>query len=156
MNTGIETDFIEYLLSVGVDPNIHPNDAALSPLCVVAGQWQTKPLELATLLLQNGARLEHSGALSAVAHNGRKDLVEVLLSEGADVNDIDSGTLSLHRWPALHAAVKKGHGDIAKVLLDAGANPDILDAHGKTAQQIAKIRDDREMVNLINECRRKQ
>jgi len=58
-------------------------------------------------------------ALIEAAAGGRKDIVELLLKNGAA---IDKNTQ--HDWTALSAAIRNGHIDIVRLLLDNGADID--------------------------------
>ncbi len=54
------------------------------------------------------------------AERGHPDVVALLVSQGADVNN------PTHRGGALHIAAKRGNLEIVKLLLDAGADPNLL------------------------------
>lgn len=60
---------------------------------------------------------EHGHALCTAASNGRKDIVKLLIKEGALVNLPASKKDGF----ALHAAAAEGHVDVVKVLLNQGA-----------------------------------
>ena len=53
---------------------------------------------------------------------GRRDVVEFLLTNGANVQARDDG--GLH---PLHNACSFGHADVVRLLLEAGANPNTRD-----------------------------
>jgi len=62
---------------------------------------------------------------------GRREIAELLLASGADVNAETSG------MRPLHGAAAFGQAEMAQWLLDHGAHVDVRDQKGKTALQIA-------------------
>lgn len=147
-------EYIAFLISCGLKPSNDAYDA--SPLGLACGTWQTRSVELCTILLQHGASLLHSGVLAAAAaKTGRIEVVSWLLEQGADVNDIiTNAALITHPckgnpWPALHAAIESGHLDVVRLLLDRGADPELLDGKGRTAYAVAKAGGDEQMVSLL-------
>lgn len=54
--------------------------------------------------------------ISCILHPGYVDIVELLLSKGANPDGLS------HGGTALHVAAKNGHDDIVKVLLDHHAD----------------------------------
>lgn len=146
-------EHIEFLISCGLRPSNDPFD--VSPLCLACGRWQTRPVELCTILLQHGVLLLHSGALAAAAKNGRVDVVSWLLEQGADVTDVVTNAALIthpckgHPRPALHAAIQSGQVEVARLLLEWGADPGLLDEKGRTAFAVAEAGGDRQMVALL-------
>jgi hypothetical protein len=61
-------------------------------------------------------------ALHVAAMNGYRDLVELLIQNGAEVNALDG-----RRHASLHMAAQEGHVDVAKLLIQNGAYLDIED-----------------------------
>ncbi len=98
-------------------------------------------LEDAEILLEAGAKttlpndtlgnLLTSPIILAAAY-GRKDIIKLLLSKGADVNKQDG-----RGDTALHMASKTCRPDIIKQLLKAGANPKLLNKHNQTPAMLA-------------------
>lgn len=82
-------------------------------------------------------------ALHWAADHGFAQILEILLSHGADVNlkDVESGQT------ALHYAISCGHGDCVQVLLKHGGNPTIADADGSTCFDLAA--DDPNIMKLL-------
>ncbi|KAG4223369.1 hypothetical protein PC116_g28163, partial [Phytophthora cactorum] len=97
-------DFIEFLLKQGADPNQDP-DIAPFPLASVAAFYNDT--SAAKLLLQHGAKLEHSGALAAAAGRGNETMVRYLLENGAQQDkDVVEGRIPEY---ALHIAARRGY-----------------------------------------------
>lgn len=71
---------------------------------------------------------EDYSALHAAALRGNKDLVEVLLAHGAEVNARDKTYLAT----PLHLAVRAGHPGAAEALLAANADTQAKDKYGRT------------------------
>ncbi|KAF2364038.1 Ankyrin repeat-containing domain [Trinorchestia longiramus] len=70
----------------------------------------------------NARTLQGTTALHAAAAQGSLELIEKLLSHGADFNVQDKNGVS-----TLHLACSGGHSEICSTLLDAGAHAAILD-----------------------------
>jgi len=80
-------------------------------------------------------------ALHRAAIRGHKDVAELLLAEGADVN---AGATT-----ALHYAAEKGHKEIAELLIAKGADVNAKDNRGRTPLWWAKRRGHTEIVELL-------
>ncbi|MEY3897424.1 MAG: hypothetical protein RLZZ214_2945 [Verrucomicrobiota bacterium] len=105
-------------------------------------------------------RIGESGtALGAAALLARKDVVEFLLSKGADVElpslqyDVPKGSddpmpRQLSRTP-LHLAAFQGYVDITKLLLAAKANPSATSEDGTTPLHTAAAYDRTEIVKTL-------
>ena len=80
------------------------------------------------------ARNERKGAtlLHEAAEFGYRELVEMLIARGADVNarDVEGRT-------PLHVATSRGFWDVMEVLLTAGADVDAQDREGRTPLHLA-------------------
>ena len=74
-----------------------------------------------------------SGPLHAAAYNGHIDIINMLISAGANVD----ATNSLGQT-ALHISAQYGYIDIVCSLLDAGADRIIRDNDGHTAVDLAR------------------
>ncbi|KAF5656484.1 ankyrin repeat-containing protein [Fusarium heterosporum] len=122
--------------------NRYPSDSYYS-------QWPPKKitgLHLASFFgLSNVAdtllRLEHSPDLKDThkrrplwyaAQNGNKDVFELLLLAGADVN-----TASYDGWTALHIAARGGYLEVIEKLLEVGADINATTSDRRTAIHIA-------------------
>ncbi|KAF4976148.1 hypothetical protein FZEAL_7167 [Fusarium zealandicum] len=126
-------DYLRFLLEARADPNQDP-DAASFPLALVAA-FYADPTAI-DLLLQHGARLEHSGALTAAARRGNEPMLRSLLDRGARPN-ADAPAISTGASP-LHVAVKAGHAGVARILLQHGTDANAADTSGTTAIEVAK------------------
>lgn len=126
-------EFLRFLLEAGADPNQDP-DVATYPIGLVAFFYTD--LSVVDLLLEYGARIERSGALSAAARSGNESMLRHLLRRGAmfETDDPESG---LYEYP-VHIAVKKGHIGVLRILLDLGAAGSIVNAKGVTAIKAAE------------------
>jgi len=93
--------------------------------------------------IENGASVDarteslggnHTGtpAIMLAADYNRKEVIELLIAEGADV-DASNGLGSLFTYNALTSAVREGNMDIIKILLEAGADINSWSSTGKTA-----------------------
>lgn len=88
-------------------------------------------------------------ALYSAASGGRKEVVELLLAEGADINEKNAARTDL---TALHAAARQGHKEIVEVLLASGADVDVNTGsyyYKRTAAEIAMERNHNEVVKLL-------
>jgi ankyrin repeat protein len=130
-----DPEVVRALLARGANPNI--NAMGLTPFLVAAGVG-------AGTTGGTGLAAEHSAGAPV-----NMELMELLLQHGANVNDQVAGTLTytlrISRAPsanegrtALHIAAQEGKTDLVRYLLSKGANPDIADAGGKKAIDLAK------------------
>ena len=83
-------------------------------------------------------------ALHEAAEKGMQDIVELLLSQGADVDAKDR-----YEHTPLFKATWFLNWDIALMLLEKGANVNIQDADGHVLLHWAAFQGDREMINLL-------
>lgn len=96
---------------------------ASEALCEAANNTS---LEMLRLLLDHGAK-GRSRALQAAVLHGNTDVIQLLISSGADVN---AAPFDIDPWEeiprtALQAAARTGRLEIVRFLLDAGALPEI-------------------------------
>ncbi|RFN44927.1 hypothetical protein FIE12Z_10822 [Fusarium flagelliforme] len=126
-------DYLRYLLEAGADPNQDP-DAATFPLAIVAAL--SKDPAVIDILLQHGAKLEHSGALGASARLGNELMMGRLLERGAR-SETDAICPS-ERGSPLHTAVVAGHVGVTRMLMQHGADLKALDGNGMMPFDIAK------------------
>jgi ankyrin repeat protein len=139
-------EFLKFLLEAGADPNQDP-DGATFPLVLVAALY-SEPAVI-DLLLQHGARLEDSEALSAAARRGNETMILRLLERGASPRADGSSVRSKSHDSPLAMAVKSGHLEIAKILLQYGADPTTTDASGATPIKTAEKKLSRKEVSKV-------
>ncbi|KAI5641662.1 ankyrin repeats (many copies) domain-containing protein [Phthorimaea operculella] len=85
-------------------------------------------------------------ALQHAAYKGNKDMVQLLLDRGANVN---SGKHE-YNYTALHFGALSGNSEVCKLLLDAGASPQTTNSVGRTAAQMAAFVGNHHTVATIN------
>jgi ankyrin repeat protein len=106
-------------------------------------------------LLENGANINDKEfrdeidqtPLIVAAQGGCKEIVEMLLQAGADIEHRnDQGE------NALISAAQEGHKEIVQILLDAGANINQENADGETALDLAiRLKQKKDVINLLLE-----
>ncbi|CAH4037195.1 ankyrin repeat and MYND domain-containing protein 2 [Pieris brassicae] len=85
-------------------------------------------------------------ALQHAAYKGCKDMVQLLLDRGADVN---CGNHE-YNYTALHFGALSGNSEVCKLLLDAGSKPNSTNSVGRTAAQMAAFVGNHHTVATIN------
>jgi ankyrin repeat protein len=135
-----EVEKVEDFLKRGIDPNQKdPSEnkfgvvCGISPLCYAMDN-QERGRQLAEVLLRHGAdpNIRRNAGISALhdaAMNGRADIAELLIEQGAEVDVRDD---SGYKSTPLHEACDEGHVNVAKVLLKHGANVNAPDKDGNT------------------------
>eukprot|EP00899_Mesostigma_viride_P012367 jgi/Mesvir1/21130/Mv08885-RA.1 len=115
------------LLDLGADPNLlDPN--GVSPVYEAV---RSDHIAVADVLTASGATLQLANPgvqLCTAISNNRADLVDRLLTYGADCNEMD-----YHGRRALHVAASLGLVKIIKLLLENGASVEATDDWGRTA-----------------------
>lgn len=121
---------------------IHGDFRALEILTEFGAKWPKKSqmdkylstairkgnVGMAELLLRHGATLAGSSLIVPVAFTGDHEMVKLLLSHGARVDEVGSGGET-----ALMGAAFSGNQSLAKLLLEAGASLLATDTNGRTA-----------------------
>ncbi|XP_062179888.1 uncharacterized protein LOC133884474 [Phragmites australis] len=136
-------ELMKLLLSKGVD--VESESDAGTPLVWAAGHGQQDAVKL---LLQHNAKPNTetddgiTPLLSAVAA-GSLPCLEVLIQAGADPNIRAGGATPLH------IAADSGNMEIIKCLLKAGGDPNTCDDDGLKPIQVAALRNNREVVELL-------
>lgn len=129
--TGQPVEFLKYLLDLGADPNQSPGSVSY-PIALAAAHYDnTAAIDL---LLDHGATLENSGALSTAARLGNESNMKYLLEEKGAQPDTDTRRRFDH---PLHNALWAGHVGAVKLLLDHGSSTTPLNRNGQTLEQIA-------------------
>ncbi|KAF8248501.1 hypothetical protein K440DRAFT_679759 [Wilcoxina mikolae CBS 423.85] len=84
--------------------------------------------------------------LHDAAKNGRKDVVQLLLARGANINDGDIDGIN-----ALHWAVVRRHREVVRLLLEFGADIEARSSDGWSALHFAARGGTRDMAQLLLE-----
>ena len=146
-------EWAELCLAHGANPNRNLVDEYKSILAAVA---ELSSVQMATLLVANGAQVKGSGALVLAAEEGKMHMVQFLLDQGADVDEIGIEHPTDKRYEedvgsALHRAAYKGHEDITRILLEKGANVKLKDMMGRTALDLAHAGKHEKLEVLLSE-----
>ena len=137
-----DPDSLRELLSLGANPN------AVGPGGQLAIDYalEMRDYEFASLLIQYGSRTPCTLLYNAILDDDR-DLIDFLLSNGADPNSL----CSLSDDTLLGAAIRNNNRWAAFRLLKAGAFPNALIREGQTAFHLAVAKLDRTLVGLMLE-----
>ncbi len=126
---------VRRLITAGIDVNALNWEGICPLLCAVEGG----SMEVATVLLRAGSMpdgVNHTlSPFVAAAWEDRRDLVELLLQFGADVNRPDPETGDT----ALMAAAGVGNLPFVDFLLSLGAKPDVKTRKGEDALYYANV-----------------
>ena len=79
--------------------------------------------------------------LQQAARDGHKEIADLLIAEGADVNAKND-----YGWTPLHWAASRGHKEIVELLIAKGANVNAKNKYGTTPLDMAN---DREIADLL-------
>ncbi|KAH8701858.1 ankyrin repeat-containing domain protein [Talaromyces proteolyticus] len=148
-----DVEMVRFLLSKGADANDQywiPNDT------VLARAASLPSLEILTLLLEHGAKIQGSKALKSAAENGRIDAATMLLARGADINEVfrhdlwDDDAAKDTIGTALHVAVQHDQEDFVRFLLQRGVRTDLGDGEGITPRQFTQAQGKTEMLELFD------
>ena len=128
-------DFLEFLIDLGADPNIS-GGAWHSALYFAA--LRSSSIEVISLLLRKGARLEKSAALCGAVGSEKAphEKVRFLLEQGADPNTDVTGRLP--QEPPLHRAVRISDIELVNTLLEHGADPNTKTWSCRTAFDVKR------------------
>ena len=126
------------LIALGADLDVH-DAAAAGRLDRVRELVERDPSKL------NGLSAEGFPPLGLAAYLGNKDVVEFLLSKGADVNFAAPST----GFTALTGAVSQRHPEVAEVLLNHGADPNHVYEGTLTPLVVATMHGDATLVRVL-------
>ena len=88
--------------------------------------------------------LDGDTALMVASENGHRDVVELLVGAGADVNQVDEDG-----WTALMCASNNGHREVVEALVGAGADVNLAKKNGETALMLASQSGRRDVVKVL-------
>ncbi|KAL4909604.1 hypothetical protein BDW74DRAFT_41786 [Aspergillus multicolor] len=156
MARGNKIDWVRFCLEHGADPNVGLVEEHLRPLaCAV----HTGNYELVDLLLHYGARVEGSNAIVQAAIDEDLDMVKYLLSRGANIDEVgiegppgDEGYYDM--GSPLHQAAVEGYPEMARFLIEAGADIYLKDPLGRTAEELARAKGHREILEALRRRRK--
>ncbi|MBE6353374.1 ankyrin repeat domain-containing protein [Treponema sp.] len=141
-------DTIKFLISCGANINTTRN-TGLTALMVASQAGSEKIVEY---LIKNGADInlitnEGADAFICATQYGNVPCAALLLEAGADINHMDKdGT-------ALHNATREGKYDSVKFLLEKGINYKLKNPAGETALDIAKKKDNKRIISLLQNAK---
>ena len=149
LHLSCHTDRIEstrILIEKGADVNIRSSNY-WTPLHSACAESNTK---FAKLLIEKGANVNarnrnNSTPLRLACETGQTAVVKLLIEKGADLKAREK---SVGATP-LFVAAQFGHADIVKLLLMHGANPDDGNKNGYKPIQIAKDKNHRNVVEIL-------
>lgn len=145
---GKSLDLVKILLEGGAQINAMDQDGTNALFKLIDGNEDN--VEIARLLIDNGAKLEdkgYGGALYWAARRGKKKIVELLIERGLNVNSTDYKK----KEKAVIGAMMRKHYDIVKILLEHGADPYTeAEYDGSLLQQAADL-GDQDLVKIILE-----
>jgi len=139
---------VKFLLDAGADVNLQDGYGRTALMFAV----NKGAVSVVNLLLGAGADVnlqDGNGetALMYAVNKGKVSVVNLLLGAGADVNLQEDNGMT-----ALMFAVNKGDVSVVKLLLDAGADPNIREIVSRTALDLTK---DEEIKELLSEAMNK-
>jgi ankyrin repeat protein len=153
---GGHTELAKFLINEGADINLKGAEGKTAlHWAVTAGGAAGYP-EIARMLLDKGADVtigDHCGrtALLLAAAKDQKDIVEMILAKGADVNAKSDFSLDvgIEDETALHEACLLGRAAAAEVLIAHGADVNAKNKNGKTPMDYAKSQGHEEVIELL-------
>lgn len=140
------------IIALVEEKNVHINELqdGWSPLHLAAHFGH---LEIVKYLLKNGADVHVKSGnsmantpLHAAAANrkNRKEMIGLLLSYGADINEQQSGG-----WTILHQAAQHNDSEMISYFIEQGADPFLAKGDGKTALELAEDEECLEAASLL-------
>lgn len=107
--------------------------------------------QVAEVLLASGANVHARSRntlvnmpLHAAVAGKREDLVEILVSQGADVNAVQEGG-----WTPLHEAADRGHLELVQILIEHGAFINPRKDDGETPRAIAARKGHKDVADYL-------
>jgi ankyrin repeat protein len=141
-------DMIRFLVSKGADVNVKGDTLGYTRLHK-ACQFEND-LDVATFLISKGADVNTRNnwgitPLIGTSTNGNREMVQLLIDNGADVN------MGYWNGTPLLVAAAAGHTDVVKLLIDKGANINASDDRGRTPLSRAQQQGHSKIVELLRQ-----
>lgn len=94
--------------------------------------------------------LAAADALHRAAYYGQLETVQLLLDQGADINQLGR---SMYEYGApLHLAVRQGHGDVVRLLIERGADVEVVDHNDLTPLHNAAWNGNLDLIKVLLEA----
>ena len=131
-------EHVSFCLKHGANPNLGMFARVWTALATAAEYGAS--IKVVEELLISGADVKGSDALQTSAKKNRVDLIEILLKNGADINEIGfencvTDWIADESGSALHYAVDGGSVEAIALLFKKGANVGMKDTKGRTAAE---------------------
>lgn len=144
-----DIEIIKYLLNCGFDVN-KADENKNTPI-LYASLYYKNP-EIFDILISSGANINQRNIIGANSllisiYNDNIEILKKNISIGCNVNSQNNGG-----WSALMAiALDKRPSEMAHLLIENGADVLLKNKTGKTALDIAKEYDNKEIIEIINQ-----
>ena len=137
---------MKQLLDAGAKVNYYSSTDNPTAITMAASEGH---LDCLKLLLQNGADINGIGEslppLHIAAEEGKKEIIEYLISQKVSINKKDSAGRT-----ALMYAASEGQKYSAEILISAGADKSIIDSDGATAEDHAEAEDEYDTQDYLS------
>ena len=97
----------------------------------------------------NAKREDGSTPLHGAAEGGHGEIVELLITAGADLHATTVSMLGGGGWIPLHSAARQGHRGIVELLIEMGTDVNSRDSTGKSSLHDAALEGHKGIVELL-------
>ena len=97
----------------------------------------------------NAKREDGSTPLHGAAEGGHGEIVELLITAGADLHATTVSMLGGGGWIPLHSAARQGHRGIVELLIEMGTDVNTMDSAGKSTLHDAVLEGHKGIVELL-------
>ena len=97
----------------------------------------------------NAKREDGSTPLHGAAEGGHGEIVELLITAGADLHETTVSVLGGGGWIPLHSAARQGHRGIVELLIEMGTDVNTRDSAGKSTLHDAVLEGHKGIVELL-------